>query len=390
MSASSVAALAVCARLARRTGDAGWALWTAAMSVFVGSLVLRAWPGPIAGDRATALRLASSATAAIAAAGVARRLPGGVSRVTALDMVPPVLAVSAVSIVGAAGQVNLGYSDAVTHVLYPSAYAALLLLATELGVRRRGRPLSGDALAGAGLVAVALAAMWATTGTRFTADWAVTVPDALRSAGFVLLAAAGLRIRQSGRSHAAGADVRVAIVPAVAVVALCAMAIGSNGSNGRVLSVLAALGFAAFVARLLIDRRRMRALIGRIEGAEERYRGLIERLPLIVYEDKVDEYSTSLFISPQTIEFLGYTPEEWQSQRDFFLQVVHPDDRERVMGGMSEASHTDVHTTEYRVFAKDGRIVWIRDEAAIVWSSNGEPMCWQGMMLDITSQKDAE
>jgi hypothetical protein len=140
MSASSVAALAVCARLARRTGDAGWTLWAAAMSVFVGSLVLRAWPGPIAGDRATALRLASSATAAIAAAGVARRLPGGVSRVTALDMVPPVLAVSAVSIAGAAGQVHLGYSDAVTHMLYPSAYAALLLLATELGVRRRGRP----------------------------------------------------------------------------------------------------------------------------------------------------------------------------------------------------------------------------------------------------------
>ena len=77
--------------------------------------------------------------------------------------------------------------------------------------------MSGDAVAGAGLAAVALAAMWVTTGTSLTADWVVTVPDALRSAGFALLAVSGLRMRESVLSPAAGDDVRVAIVPAVAV-----------------------------------------------------------------------------------------------------------------------------------------------------------------------------
>jgi hypothetical protein len=94
MSAATLTALAACARMARRTRDAGWILWTGALGVYAVSLLLRGWPGPITGDRATALRLVSSATAAIAAAGVARRLPGEISRATTLDMVPSVLAVS--------------------------------------------------------------------------------------------------------------------------------------------------------------------------------------------------------------------------------------------------------------------------------------------------------
>jgi diguanylate cyclase (GGDEF)-like protein/PAS domain S-box-containing protein len=390
MSAATLTALAACARLARRTRDPGWMLWTAALGVFTASLLLRGWPGPVTGDRATALRLASSATAAIAAAGVARRLPGGISRATALDMVPSVLAVSAASIAGSPTSLHLEYADIVGHVLYPATYAGLLLLATDLVVRRRGRPLTSDALAGAGLAAVALAAMWVTTGTDLTAAWPITFPDGLRSAGFALLAVAAVRTRQSAPARSGGDDVRVAIIPALAVLALCAMAIGDSGSDGHITLLLAALGFTAFVARLLIDRRRMRALLAQIEGAEERYRGLVERLPLIVYEDKVDEYSTSLFISPQTAEILGYTPEEWQSQPDFFLRVLHPEDRERVTGMATDGSLDPVRTCEYRVFAKDGRIVWIRDHSRILFDDRGRPLVCQGFMEDVTARRQAQ
>ena len=390
MSATNATALAVCARLARRTRDTGWMLWAGALAVFAASMLLRGWPGPIAGDRATAIRLMSSLTAAIAAAGVARRLPGGVTRVTALDLVPAVLAVSAASIAGSPVPLHLGYTDLVGHGIYPATYAALLMLATDLAVRRRGRPLTGDALAGVGLAGVALAAMWVTTGTRLTADWPVTGPDGVRSAGFALLALAAVRARRGVDARSDGDDVRVAIIPAVAVVALCAMAIGATGSDGHIISLLAALGFAAFVARLLLDRRHMHALLGRIERAEERYRGLVERLPLIVYEDKVDEFSTSVFISPQTTEILGYTPEEWQSQRDFFLTVLHPDDRERVMSAMLGEPTDGVHTTEYRVFAKDGRVVWIRDHSRILRDRRGRPLVCQGFMEDVTARRQAQ
>ncbi|HEY0389061.1 MAG TPA: EAL domain-containing protein [Gaiellales bacterium] len=390
MSVTSITALAVCGRIARRTRDAGWILWAVALAVFVASLVIRGWPGDIAGDRAMLLRIMSSATAAIAACGVARRLPGGLSPLIALDIVPAVLAVSAVSIAGDPAPFHLAAADVVTHFLYPASYAALLLLASDLTIRRRARPLEGDAFAGAGLVAVALAAMWVTTGTTLSADWAVTVPDATRSLGFALLGVGALRIRSSGRAAATGADVRMPIVPALAVAALSALAIGTSGPDGRLISLLAAGGFAAFVGRLLLDRRRMRGLVIDLETAEERYRGLVERLPLIVYEDAVDEYSTSIFISPQTTEILGYTPEEWGAERGFFLKVLHPDDHERVMGAMFEEPFEEIHTMEYRVFAKDGRIVWIRDHSRILPDASGRPMLCQGFMEDVTARRQAQ
>jgi PAS domain S-box-containing protein len=44
---------------------------------------------------------------------------------------------------------------------------------------------------------------------------------------------------------------------------------------------------------------------------------------------------------------------------------------------------------EYRVIARDGRIVWIHDEAVLVRGSNGQPLCWQGVMVDVTTKQAA-
>ena len=45
---------------------------------------------------------------------------------------------------------------------------------------------------------------------------------------------------------------------------------------------------------------------------------------------------------------------------------------------------------EYRRFAKDGRLVWIRDEATLVRNEEGEPLYWLGVQIDITERKRAE
>jgi signal transduction histidine kinase len=45
---------------------------------------------------------------------------------------------------------------------------------------------------------------------------------------------------------------------------------------------------------------------------------------------------------------------------------------------------------EYRVIAKDGRVVWVRDHAVLVRGEHGEPDFWQGYYIDVTEQKQAE
>jgi signal transduction histidine kinase len=42
------------------------------------------------------------------------------------------------------------------------------------------------------------------------------------------------------------------------------------------------------------------------------------------------------------------------------------------------------------VYARDGSIVWVHDEAVLVRDENGEPMYWRGIMSDLSQQKQAE
>ena len=119
------------------------------------------------------------------------------------------------------------------------------------------------------------------------------------------------------------------------------------------------------------------------------YRALVESIPAIFYIDEPDQLSTNFYTSPQAVDLLGYTQEEWGSTADLWVEKIHPDDVRRVLGENDRANAAgDAFFAEYRMLAKDGRVVWIRDEAVLV-SDDGPPR-WRGIMLDITGQKEAE
>jgi diguanylate cyclase (GGDEF)-like protein/PAS domain S-box-containing protein len=127
----------------------------------------------------------------------------------------------------------------------------------------------------------------------------------------------------------------------------------------------------------------------RLRSAERRYRTLVERLPLSVYIDRLDDVSSNVYTSPQIEAMLGFPVEDWVENHDLFVELLHPEDRERVL-----AAHQRTHVTgeplliEYRLRTRDGRTVWVRDEARVV-SGDGEPVL-HGYLLDITGRKEAE
>jgi PAS domain S-box-containing protein len=127
------------------------------------------------------------------------------------------------------------------------------------------------------------------------------------------------------------------------------------------------------------------------QDVARRYRTLVEHLPLVVYVDALDAASSNIFTSSQVEAMLGYSPEEWLTDSDLFLRALHPDDRERVL-----AAHARTHATheqlsvEYRLIAKDKRIVWIRDEGVIVFDDDRRPLYLQGYLLDITAEREAQ
>ncbi|HEY7730807.1 MAG TPA: EAL domain-containing protein [Gaiellaceae bacterium] len=128
-----------------------------------------------------------------------------------------------------------------------------------------------------------------------------------------------------------------------------------------------------------------------LHGAEARFRTLVEQLPLTVYIDAIDEASSNIYTSPQIESMLGYTTQEWLADPLLFVRLLHPDDRERVL-----AVHAHTHATheplcvEYRLIARDGRIVWVLDEARIISDPSGGGQVLQGYLLDVTARKEAE
>jgi diguanylate cyclase (GGDEF)-like protein/PAS domain S-box-containing protein len=124
---------------------------------------------------------------------------------------------------------------------------------------------------------------------------------------------------------------------------------------------------------------------------ERRYRTLVEQLPLVIYVDALDSNSSNIFTSRQIEGLLGYTVDEWKDDGELFVKLLHPEDRERVL-----AAHERTHATyeplsiEYRLIARDGAIVFVRDEGVVVFDDQGAPLFLQGYLLDITHERAAE
>src|SRR5437870_4355221 len=134
---------------------------------------------------------------------------------------------------------------------------------------------------------------------------------------------------------------------------------------------------------------RLEDAVARAEQAEAMYRALVERLPAITYTEALDDGRT-LSISPQVEVLLGYSQEEWMADPLLWVKVMHPEDRDRVVEACERSNRTEEpFRSEYRMITRDGRVRWFQDEAVAVRGSHGQRLCWQGLMLDITAQKEA-
>jgi len=129
--------------------------------------------------------------------------------------------------------------------------------------------------------------------------------------------------------------------------------------------------------------------------AEARYRTLVEQIPAMTYLEVpspgAPETTRLVYVSPQTESILGYTPQELIADPGHFARMLHPDDRARVLAANDHAERTgQPFDQEYRVLAKDGRVVWMHSQAVLVTDESGSPRFWHGVALDITARKEAE
>lgn len=128
----------------------------------------------------------------------------------------------------------------------------------------------------------------------------------------------------------------------------------------------------------------------RLQEAEQKHRALVEQLPLVIYQVSA-RAERELYVSPQLTDLLGYTPAEMQGDPYHWRTWLHPDDAVQVVAENSQAIATGSPLQqEFRVIARDGRVVWVRNEAVLVRDDQDQPRYWQGIWLDITPRKALE
>ncbi|MFN8130175.1 MAG: EAL domain-containing protein [Solirubrobacteraceae bacterium] len=143
------------------------------------------------------------------------------------------------------------------------------------------------------------------------------------------------------------------------------------------------------VISVIHDVTARESAIQRLADAEERYRALVERIPLITYVCDLDDKATVRWISPQVEDLLGYPPEAFYDDQDLWASLILPEDipgyeseiqRQLADGGAFDAT--------YRIRTADGDLRWVidRDEVLSTGARAGTTL---GLVIDVTALREA-
>ncbi len=122
-----------------------------------------------------------------------------------------------------------------------------------------------------------------------------------------------------------------------------------------------------------------------LADSEERYRELVHGVDAIVWEAEPIAWEFT-FVSQRAEAILGYPVDMWLNNPGFYLNLVHPDDREEVVSYYRSATaERRDQVFEFRAIGSDGQIVWLRNLVRVI--GNDEKITrFQGLMVDITER----
>ena len=131
-------------------------------------------------------------------------------------------------------------------------------------------------------------------------------------------------------------------------------------------------------AQLLVREQSLR---GMAQDAEIRYHNLVHGVDAIVWEADATTFQFN-FVSRRAEEILGYPVDRWLREPDFWISLIHPDDRDDAIASYRGATAADRdYDFEYRAVAADGRVVWVHDKVFVVRGGDGNVEHRAGLMV---------
>jgi PAS domain S-box-containing protein len=131
-----------------------------------------------------------------------------------------------------------------------------------------------------------------------------------------------------------------------------------------------------------------------VSAERQRLQDILQSIPGVVWEawgEPDSRLQRINYVSDYVTTMLGYTPDEWTSQPNFWLQLVHPDDRERAARVAAEKFNSGgTGENEFRWMTRDGRTLWVSARSSTILDEHGVPAGMRGVTFDVTQRKETE
>lgn len=138
---------------------------------------------------------------------------------------------------------------------------------------------------------------------------------------------------------------------------------------------------------ILKNINRYKQIEDKLFESEQRYQMATEAADLGIWDYIVDTGNT--FYSRRWKSLLGYYPDELEDNLSVWENLLHPEDRERMINYMSNfiASDLRLYEAEFRMRHKNGHYIWIRSRATALRTESGKAIRLLGTHRDITEEK---
>jgi two-component system CheB/CheR fusion protein len=147
------------------------------------------------------------------------------------------------------------------------------------------------------------------------------------------------------------------------------------------------IGFGVVVTEVTQLKQVQEAL----RQSEARLQYLLNNTPAVIFSCKPQGDYAATYISPNIKTVLGYEPEEFLNNPDFWVTNLHPDDRDRILTGLPKGlNENGFYTHEYRLKTADNSYRWVSASLQLIKDQQNNPVECVGCLIDITERIVAE
>ena len=149
------------------------------------------------------------------------------------------------------------------------------------------------------------------------------------------------------------------------------------------------LEFGIMVLRARIERKRAEEAL---RESRQLLDNIVANSPGAIYRCANTPEWPMEFLSAAITRITGYPADDFLGNRiRSYAGIIHPDDRRAVEDAVADGlKRKDRYDMDYRLAAADGTLRWVHEQGRGVFSPDGQLLCLDGVIVDITAHRQAE